>query len=408
MSPTAHGHYLNVPLGVEVVKQQLYLGNRDVGATLSQKWFGLMSSVEGDRSGRRLPAMGPTPPEPTGAGRRLSAVGTGVPGAGGAESSEIQFALPSQYRCDKYRDTSVPLSAGPVDSTYPCSDPVIRRAAWSSCFLRLVEALMRIIVRGRQDKVSEQVSELKANPDPMVMTQILTDSHNCLNTNRGFIHPMLMCSLAEGSSTRAFITPPPAPPARKEILIISDSTLYLRRGTKQGNYLNNEELQEAFSSSECRIVFIGNGVTTKWSIEFAKLADTLKGTRNGQDTTLFVFWSGHDFGKRTVEWDNPEARQKFQDATAKIVDLKRVFRDVFVFCPSMRNAWMSSRMWDTAITSCMQAVEYTSQFLQVLPTDAMLHAMEDHRYYHEQKRRGAAELARTGITSTTMKSLVQR
>ena len=48
-------------------------------------------------------------------------------------------------------------------------------------------------------------------------------------------------------------------------------------------------------------------------------------------------------------------------------------------------------MSEQSITSCVQAVEFISQFLQVLPTDAMLFATENHRYIHEQKRRGAAE-----------------
>ena len=250
---------------------------------------------------------------------------------------------------------------------------------------------MRLVGRGKESEVSEQVNAPEANPEPMAFMQAVVDHQSDMPTVRGFMHPLVVCSLAERNSVKPLIMPPPAPPAQKQILIISDSNLYLKKGQKGNNYADNDELQEIVSTNECRIRFYGSGVATRWSAHFGKLADVLKDTRNGQDMILFIFWAGSDFDVANLAWDDETKREDFKKAIAKIVALKKVFRDVIVFSPTTRDAWASYRMWDNRITSCMQAVEYISQYLQVLRTSSLLYATEGYRFIHEQKRRGAAE-----------------
>ena len=137
--PTTHGSYLNAPFGIEIDGQQLYLGSRSEEVRSSQKWAALMVSQMGSGSGRRSSAMGPIPVAPAGTGSRSSVVGSGGPVA------ETRFALPSQYNCEEYRDNSVPEAAGPVDEKFSSTEPVPRRAAWCGYFLRLIEAIRRVL-----------------------------------------------------------------------------------------------------------------------------------------------------------------------------------------------------------------------------------------------------------------------
>ena len=128
------------------------------------------------------------------------------------ESTETQFMLPAQYTQDEYRDAQVPLCAGPVDTVYTSTGPVQHRGAWCGYFLRLVEAMMRLMGHCREEEMSEQIQVLKKNPEPLAMMQSLVESQASLPTTRGFLHPMVMHSLAESNSIKSFILPPPAPP----------------------------------------------------------------------------------------------------------------------------------------------------------------------------------------------------
>ena len=171
--PTTYGHYLTAPLGVEVMGQQLYLGNRVDDASLhSQKWNGLVSDTEVVGTGRRIAAAGASslgategegtghrlsvacapPADTTGPGRCTSTAGTGGRIFSDAESEETQFMLPAQYSQDKYRDARVPLCAGPVDTKFTSTEQVKRRGAWSSYFVKLAEAIMRLVGRRKEMK----------------------------------------------------------------------------------------------------------------------------------------------------------------------------------------------------------------------------------------------------------------
>ena len=172
--------------------------------------------------------------------------------------------------------------------------------------------------------------------------------------------------------------------------IISDSTLYLKRGRSGENYYTNDQLTAAYSSSQFHFGFWGNGVTTHWGKHFGPLAKSFVKARGGEDSVLLIFWAGNDFDSWSTDlWADKERRTLFEQSTAQLLQLKSVFRDVFVCCPSCRGAWGSYRMDAPAITACVQAVDYLRQFFQNIPTDLLLHASEEHRSSHEQKRRGS-------------------